>query len=148
MKLADKFRRRFIIDQRRNWYQLLQFSLVGGSGFIVNLMVYGILLGMVGKNHYLYIAVPSFLIANLSNYLINRYWTFRSHGDHAHPIEYTKFLIIGILALVGNLLILKGLVEGAGVGELAAQAVAIILVTPVNFVGNKLWTFSALRGKR
>ena len=28
-----------------------------------------------------------------------------------------------------------------GVGKILAQAIAIVLVTPVNFVGNKLWTF-------
>jgi putative flippase GtrA len=27
------------------------------------------------------------------------------------------------------------------VGKILAQAIAIVLVTPVNFVGNKLWTF-------
>ena len=28
-----------------------------------------------------------------------------------------------------------------GVGALPAQAIAIVLVTPLNFVGNKLWSF-------
>jgi putative flippase GtrA len=28
-----------------------------------------------------------------------------------------------------------------GLGELVGQAVAIVLVTPLNFVGNKLWSF-------
>ena len=29
----------------------------------------------------------------------------------------------------------------AGVGKILAQSVAIVLVTPLNFVGNKLWSF-------
>ena len=29
----------------------------------------------------------------------------------------------------------------AGLGEVVAQALAIMLVTPVNFIGNKLWSF-------
>ena len=37
-------------------------------------------------------------------------------------------------------MILEALV-GVGVGKIVAQAVAIILVTPLNFVGNKLWSF-------
>jgi putative flippase GtrA len=28
-----------------------------------------------------------------------------------------------------------------GVGAIPAQAIAIVLVTPLNFVGNKLWSF-------
>jgi putative flippase GtrA len=27
--------------------------------------------------------------------------------------------------------------------ELAAQALAVALVTPINYVGNKLWTFDS-----
>jgi putative flippase GtrA len=26
-------------------------------------------------------------------------------------------------------------------GKIVAQAIAIVLVTPINFVGNKLWSF-------
>ena len=33
------------------------------------------------------------------------------------------------------------LVELLGVGELPAQAIAIVAVTPLSFVANKLWTF-------
>ena len=32
--------------------------------------------------------------------------------------------------------------------ELLAQAVTIVLVTPVNFAGNKLWTFRAAQYHR
>jgi putative flippase GtrA len=28
-----------------------------------------------------------------------------------------------------------------GVGKIVAQAIAIVMVTPANFVGNKLWSF-------
>jgi putative flippase GtrA len=29
-----------------------------------------------------------------------------------------------------------------GLDKVLAQAIAIVLVTPVNFVGNKLWSFA------
>ena len=41
---------------------------------------------------------------------------------------------------LANLALLHLLVT-AGIGEIVAQAVAIVLVTPLNFVGNKLWSF-------
>jgi len=28
-----------------------------------------------------------------------------------------------------------------GIGKIIAQAIAVILVTPLNFLGNKLWSF-------
>ena len=50
------------------------------------------------------------------------------------------FGLVSVLALVANLVVLQTLVH-LGVGKIPAQAIAIVLVTPVNFVGNKLWTF-------
>jgi putative flippase GtrA len=37
---------------------------------------------------------------------------------------------------------------GLGVGKIVAQAVAIVLVTPLNFVGNKLWSFKKRSTRR
>ena len=47
---------------------------------------------------------------------------------------------IGMLALGANLVLLAALVA-LGAPKIPAQATAIILVTPLNFVGNKLWSF-------
>ena len=38
------------------------------------------------------------------------------------------------------LLLLTLLVE-VGVGKIVSQAIAVVLVTPLNFLGNKLWSF-------
>jgi putative flippase GtrA len=51
-----------------------------------------------------------------------------------------RFLIVSTAALLANLVVLHLLVS-VGLGEVVAQAIAIVLVTPVNFVGNKLWSF-------
>jgi putative flippase GtrA len=34
------------------------------------------------------------------------------------------------------------LVSGAAVGDLTAQAIAVAIAMPFNFLGNKLWTFA------
>jgi putative flippase GtrA len=51
-----------------------------------------------------------------------------------------RFLVVSSLALCANLVALFALVT-LGVEEVLAQAIAIVLVTPVNFAGNKLWSF-------
>ena len=89
--------------------------------------------------HYLLAAIGSFLVAVTNNYFWNRHWTF--HGDKGHVgIQGARFLVVSLLALVANLVVLQTLVH-LGVEKIPAQAIAIVLVTPVNFVGNKLWTF-------
>jgi putative flippase GtrA len=45
-----------------------------------------------------------------------------------------------VLALGVNLIALELLIRG-GMSDLPAQALAVIIAMPFNFIGNKLWTF-------
>jgi len=121
-----------------NWVQLGKFCLVGLTGYFVNLAVYAALLKGAGM-HYLAAGACSFVVAATNNYVWNRAWTFRhQRGDIYH--QGLKFLVVSVVALGANLGILHMLVA-AGVDKLAAQAIAIVLVMPLNFVANKLWSF-------
>ena len=126
------------LRQRRNWEELAKFCAVGASGYVVNLLVYVVLLD--GANlHYRLAASGSFLVAVTNNYLWNRLWTFRrDRGHFGH--QGLRFLVVSVIVYVGNLAILTLLVE-LGLGKIVAQAIAIVLVTPANFIGNKLWSF-------
>jgi putative flippase GtrA len=126
------------LRRRANWEQLVQFCIVGASGYVVNLAVYSLLL--TGANlHYAPAATCSFLVAATSNYTLNRLWTFRSQRGRV-GIQGARFLVVSTIVYLANLGILSLLVH-AGVGKIVAQAVAIVLVTPLNFIGNKLWSF-------
>ena len=118
--------------------EFARFCAVGASGYTVNLAVYAALLA-VGL-HYLAAAAISFVIAAGSNYLWNRLWTFRS-SDSALLSQGVRALIVSGLSLGANQLFLLALVA-AGAGHLAAQAAAIVFVTPFSFTANKLWAFA------
>ena len=126
------------LRQRSNWAQLAKFCAVGASGYVVNLLVYVALLD--GANlHYRLAATGSFLVAVTNNYTWNRIWTFRhQRGDVAY--QGARFFVVSALALAANLVLLEVLVSLTS-RPVFAQAIAIVLVTPVNFVGNKLWSF-------
>ena len=126
------------LRQPQNWVELAKFCAVGLSGYVVNLVVYTALLNGAGL-HYLPAAACSFVVAVTSNYTWNRLWTFRQHRGHLY-YQGLRFLVVSTCALAANLVVLKVLVE-LGLGKVAAQAIAIVLVTPLNFVGNKLWSF-------
>jgi putative flippase GtrA len=123
---------------RHNWLQLAKFCTVGASGYVVNLAVFAALVHLGGV-HYLLAAVVSFLVAVTNNYTWNRVWTFRGQRGHV-AYQGMRFLVVSTIALVANLLVLRALV-GLGLDKVPAQAIAIVLVTPLNFVGNKLWSF-------
>jgi putative flippase GtrA len=126
------------LRERSNWEELVKFCVVGASGYVVNLLVYVALLDGADLDYRL-AATGSFLVAVTNNYLWNRLWTFRHHRGH-FAYQGLRFLVVAIVAYLCNLAILTLLVE-LGVGEVIAQAIAIVLVTPANFVGNKLWSF-------
>ena len=121
-----------------NWLQLAKFSAVGASGYVVNLLVYAALLRGAGW-HYAAAATGSFLVAVTNNYLWNRLWTFRDQRGHV-GFQGLRFLVVALVAYVANLGILSALIA-LGMNKIVAQAIAIVLVTPLNFVGNKLWSF-------
>jgi len=118
--------------------QFLRFCAVGASGYAVNLAVYAALLA--AGFHYLAAAAVSFLVAAGSNYAWNRTWTFGSSSAPLLRQGVRAFLVSG-LSLGANQIFLLALVA-AGAGHLAAQAVAILLVTPFSFTANKLWAFA------
>jgi dolichol-phosphate mannosyltransferase len=126
------------LRKRGNWEQLAKFCVVGASGYVVNLAVYTLLLRGFDV-HYLIAAIGSFLVAVTNNYTWNRLWTFQRARGHV-VFQGLRFFVVSVLALAANLVVLHVLVR-LGVGEVVAQAIAIVLVTPVNFVGNKLWSF-------
>ena len=135
-------RARDALRARHNWVQLAKFCTVGASGYAVNLVVYSLLLN--GANlHYRVAATGSFLVAASWNYWWNRHWTFHDRRGH-FGLQGLRFLAVSIIVYCGNLALLTGLVH-AGLGKIVSQAIAIVLVTPLNFVGNKLWSFRLRR---
>jgi dolichol-phosphate mannosyltransferase len=126
------------VKRPANWAQLAKFCAVGASGYVVNLVVYTLLLRGAGL-HYLGAAVCSFLVAVTNNYTWNRRWTFRGQRGHV-AYQGLRFLVVSTAALLANLCVLALLVA-TGLDEVLAQAIAIVVVTPLNFAGNKLWSF-------
>ncbi|HEX2096571.1 MAG TPA: GtrA family protein [Solirubrobacterales bacterium] len=123
-----------------SWLQLLKFGLVGSSGYVINLGVFVLLVDLLGAYHSL-AAVGAFCVAVTNNFLWNRHWTFDAGEDRA-AFQAPRFLVVSVAALVLNLAVLEALIAGAGVGSLLAQAIAVAVAMPFNFVGNKLWTFA------
>ena len=135
--VPDRGRLHLALRRTANWVQLAKFITVGLSGYVVNLAVYATLIHF--GVHYLLAAVCSFLVAVTNNYIWNRAWTFRHQRGHI-AYQGLRFLVVSTIALAANLAFLAVLVA-LGMPKVPAQAIAIVLVTPWNFVANKLWSF-------
>lgn len=123
-----------------SWMQLIKFGLVGGSGYLINLAVFAVLSGSLGLHH-VAAAIGAFCVAVTNNFLLNRHWTFTAGEGHA-GFQAMRFFGVSIAALLINLIALEALVYYASLGDLSAQAIAVAIAMPFNFLGNKLWTFA------
>jgi putative flippase GtrA len=122
-----------------NWLQLVRFGIVGGVGFAVNLVVYTVCVHALGLDYHA-AAVVAWLVAVLNNFVLNRHWTFDASGDRVR-FQAVRFLVVSLVALGFSLVFLTLLVETAGIAKVPAQAVAVAASMPLNFLGNKLWSF-------
>lgn len=161
--------------------QFVRFGLVGVAGVVVNqvvlICVNVIFRDVVGqtenhvilpipltdfnvRNYHAYVVV-GFLAANFFNFMLNRYWTFRTGQRAPMWHEYWPFLIVGLAAQAIGLLLMTGLMNTGSPIALPssvfdnstgfrtklywANLIVIVCVMPINFVLNKLWTFQFAR---
>jgi putative flippase GtrA len=122
-----------------NWLQLIRFGVVGGVGFFVNLAVYTLFVHYAGVDYHV-ASVIAWMVAVANNFVLNRHWTFDAREGEAR-FQAIRFLLVSLVALAFSQLLLTALVEWAGVAKVPAQALAVAGSMPLNFLGNKLWSF-------
>jgi putative flippase GtrA len=130
----------------RSGKQFVKFAVVGGIGTIVNLAVLKLTLVVWSRfdptTPFVVEALASglaFAVAVVNNYLLNRWWTFRSTG----PIhtEFGKFFVVSLAGLGLNELAFWLFRARLDLHVLLSQLLAIVCVLPFNFAVNKLWSF-------
>ena len=119
--------------------QLLRFSLVGATGFAINVVVFAAALAL-GAQH-LVAATAAFVIAMASNFACNRHWTFGAGGAAPAP-QAARFAAVSIGTCLFALAVVELLIGTAGVPELAAQPASIAAAMPLSFAGNRVWAFA------
>lgn len=116
--------------------QLAKFGVVGLTGYAINL---GVFAALVGWGAHVAAAI-SFVVAAASNYWWNRHWTFAQEKSHI-GVQGARFFVVSVAAFGVNQLWLVLFIDVLDWRKVLSQAIAIILVTPLNFLGNKLWSF-------
>ena len=121
----------------------MKFGIVGVSGFLVNLVVFTALQKLDPDHaealHYDVLYSIAFLAGGVSNYLLNRIWTFRSTG---HAVRQgAQFLTVSVIALIVGLAVHRGrtVVRPWPSYWFLATLAGIF----VNFFVNKYWTFKS-----
>ena len=141
VRLPFHVRARAGVVKPDNWFQLLRFSVVGVSGYILNLGIFAVCLHYVGIDYRLS-SVIAYVLSGVSNFWWNRHWTF--DAKHHHPMNQgPRFILVSMLTYGFTYIVLVTLVSDVGVMKVAAQAIAVAASTPLSFLGQKLWSFKA-----
>jgi putative flippase GtrA len=142
VELPFHHRLRIGVRSGRNWLQLIRFAGVGVTGYLVNLLVFALCVHLLGID-YKVAAVIAYVVSVINNFWWNRHWTF-SDTKEAHPVEQgLKFFAVSLVTFGFSYVVLISLVDGAGMAKVVAQAISIAAGTPLNFIGQKLWSFRA-----
>lgn len=141
--VEDRAHTRFLQGLRRpsNWLQLIRFGLVGGTGFAVNLGVYALCVHALAIDYHVS-AVLAWFVAVTNNFLLNRHWTFDAREGQMR-FQAPRFFFVSLVAFGFSFVLLVLFVEVGGLAKVPAQALAVAASMPLNFIGNKLWSFRA-----
>ena len=120
--------------------KFLKFAVVGFSGIFVDFGVTYVFKEKLNVHKYVANSL-GFIMATISNYLLNRYWTFNT-GQGAQFSQFGKFFGIAIIGLVLNNLLIYLFNDKLKIHFYVSKAFAIVIVSVWNFLGNYLYTFA------
>ncbi len=122
--------------------KFIMFSIVGASGVVVDFSVTWLFKEKVRIHKYIANSL-GFIVATISNYLLNRFWTFYTVDAQAKFNEFSKFFFIALIGLVINNAILYLFHEKLKWNFYLSKLVAIGIVSIWNFSFNYLYTFTS-----
>ena len=120
--------------------QFIKFCVVGGTGVVVDFGITLLFKEKLKLNKYIANSL-GFMAAASTNYLLNRWWTFRSHDPEVAQ-QYVQFVGISAIGLILNNIIIYLLNDKARLNFYLSKLIAIGLVTLWNFFMNYYFTFT------
>jgi len=122
------------------FWKFLKFGVVGFSGVFVDFGVTWICREKLRLNQYVANSI-GFLCAVVSNYILNRIWTFQSQ-DPSVAMQFSKFFLASLIGLALNNGIIYLLNERLRLNFYVAKLIATAVVTVWNFWANYTFTFT------
>jgi putative flippase GtrA len=116
----------------------LRYMISGGAAAAVHFALLIALVKSLDANPTLASAI-GFCAAILVNYSLQYYWTFNTRGTHT--ATFVRYLGLTLMMLGVNTGLFWLMNVQVGLNYLVAQAIATIIVVPVNFQVNRRVTF-------
>lgn len=124
-----------------------KFAIVGGLGFVLQLLTLWALTSLAAWP-WLPATAAAVEMAVLHNFVWHERWTWadRRLGGFAGPQTFARLVrfnvATGLISIVGNLVLMDVLVEALGLPPLIGNAIAVGLLSVVNFIVSDRWVFT------
>ena len=117
--------------------QLARYGVVGVANSVIGFAIYavGVKLGV----QYLLASALAYAIGSVNGYVLNRRWTFPGASTLSSASRYAG---VQLAALLGNLVLLFGLIHVLGVEKIIGQAIVVVVIFLATFVANRVWSFA------
>jgi putative flippase GtrA len=125
--------------RRRVSRQLLSYTLIGGSGVVLDLVVFLLLHNAAGMNEQIANAISTTLgIAN--NFVLNARFTFERRDRLV--VRFLRFYAVGLTGIALTNLLFLAFTDGLGIDANLIKAGSLPLVLALQFVLNRKWSFA------
>ena len=119
-----------------------KFNLVGVIGMAVQLFALAAI-NRMAPGHYLVASAAAMELALVHNFVWHLHYTWRDRRCGSRSAQLLRFhLSNGMVSLIGNLALMRLLVGSAHLPVLAANAIAILACSVVNFTLGDQWAFA------
>lgn len=114
------------------------FLLVGSANTIIGYAIFGVAYKLLGLDYNLALAI-AYALGIVIGYFNHRRHTFRSTAGHQQA--FGRFVLTYFLVYVLNAGLLTALAEWVRLDPLVGQAIALVVVTLISFVIQRVWVF-------
>lgn len=118
--------------------QILRFSVVGGSAFLIDYSLMLLLVNIFGL-HFLPASTISFLASTIYNYILSVRWVFQDKKEQKKAVELTVFVILSALGLLVNEVVMWLSTHNMGIDYRISKLAATFIVMIWNFISRKLF---------
>ncbi|MFI1706210.1 GtrA family protein [Streptomyces griseoruber] len=119
--------------------QLVRYTLIGGSGVTLDLVVFLLLHNWAGMDEQIANAISTTL-AITNNFVLNARFTFERR-DRLF-VRFLRFYAVGLTGIALTDLLFLALTDGLGINANLVKVGSMPLVLALQFVLNKKWSFA------
>jgi putative flippase GtrA len=125
--------------------RLARFAIAGAGGFILQIATLAVLV-QAAHLHYVAATIVAVEAAILLNFVFHEHWTWgaRVQGCKGAGVRLLRFNVLtAVTSMSGSIIVTTFLVETASMDPIMANAISVIVLGGINFIGSDKFVFRA-----